>query len=836
MWELVALRPLVWLLALGAIAIAMRWSLVDRPRWLWGFSLAFRALAIACLVLALCRPFAVDESDELHVNFLVDISQSVDLSEVRQSLPTLEAWIQNLRPSDTWNLFAVGRGVRQYPSTDDLRQVLEQWQTGVADDQFRSATHLSQAMLETRLTFPAGKARRFVLLSDGQETERDIAKTLKQLGEEGIEVLLHPIAGLAAAEAAVVSITPSSRETFYGEIAQLAVQLAANQSIHGKLRIIHKGVVVQQREVDLKAGSDNRFQFEIAMHTPGDSLWTAELIPDKDHFPINNHASCTITVRGRPRVLILHEETQEMRSFSRALKEQEIEVEVRGLHGFPESLAGLAAFDAILLANLPATMLSPQQMQMTKRYVTDLGGGLVMFGSENSFGLGGYYKTPVEDVLPLVSRFEKEKEKPSLAMVLVIDKSGSMQGLPIQLARQAAKAAVELLGARDSIAIVGFDGQPQVICEMTSAAAVDSVQASIESLAAGGGTYMYPALVVAKEMLETTPAKIRHVICLSDGHTQPADHETLIEEMADAGITVSTVALGSADQQLMALIAEIGRGRYYETNDPGNVPQIFTKETMQATKSAIKEDLYGSVQITDHPLLSGYHDADMPFTLGYVMTEVKPTAQLLLAVETGDPLLAVGRYGLGVGLAYTSDLTEKWGGEWLAWEDCGKFWAQALRAVMRKRSVDGLQVTARPESNSWELEIRRYGTDAAPVSGIAWDALLLDASGNAHPVAIEEVGLGRYHTKISLAGERRATLRLRDADHNKTKLLHFHALYPAEYRLGQKRPESIAALPRAQADTLTRPPLPATRRRSVVHYAYFGALTCLLLSVLLRRL
>ena len=109
------------------------------------------------------------------------------------------------------------------------------------------------------------------------------------------------------------------------------------------------------------------------------------------------------------------------------------------------------------------------------------------------------------------------------------------------------------------------------------------------------------------------------------------------------GPSVSTVALGEdADRQLLSSIAEAGHGRFYETNDPSNVPQIFTKETMEATKSAIKEDLYGTVQVGDHPILAGYHGSDLPFTLGYVMTEAKPTAQLLLAVETGDPLLAVG--------------------------------------------------------------------------------------------------------------------------------------------------------------------------------------------------
>jgi len=86
-------------------------------------------------------------------------------------------------------------------------------------------------------------------------------------------------------------------------------------------------------------------------------------------------------------------------------------------------------------------------------------------------------------------------------------------------------------------------------------------------------------------MLESTPAKIRHMICLSDGHTQPADHESFGEEMSEAGITVSTAALGDADKQLMSPIVELGHGRYYETADAANVPQNFTKETMEATRA-----------------------------------------------------------------------------------------------------------------------------------------------------------------------------------------------------------------------------------------------------------
>ena len=567
--EFVSLHPLAWLAVIAVVALAMRYSLADRPRWLHWLSSSLTALAIVCLVLALCRPYRATQSNDLHVNFLVDVSQSIDLRKASESLATIDMWIQGLRSQDSWSLFAVGRGVRQFESTDELRKVLEQWQGGVADDEFRSATRLARGLLDTRLAFPAGKVRQAVLLTDGQETDDAIDAVLRQLAEEGIEVRRWPLAGLSDPEAAVVSVTPSSPEAFQGEIVHFSVRLAANRAMASTVRLIHKGVAVQSRAIALQPGDRTVADFEVEMTTSGETVWTAEVQPAEDHFPINNQASCTIAVKGRPSILVLHEKPKEMRGIVRALREQEMNVEVRSEHGLPDSLEGMLAFDAIVLADFPATSMSPRQMQTIKHYVTDLGGGLIMFGSENSFGLGGYYKTPVEEVLPLISRFEKEKEKPSLAMVLVIDKSGSMTGQPIELARQAAKATAELLGPRDTIGVIGFDQETQVVCEMTSAASHEAVQSSIDSLQAGGGTFMYPAMVTAMKMLASTPAKIRHMICLSDGQTQPADHESLVEEMVGQGITVSTVAIGNdADRPLMARIAELGHGRFYETNDP----------------------------------------------------------------------------------------------------------------------------------------------------------------------------------------------------------------------------------------------------------------------------
>ena len=685
--------------------------------------------------------------------------------------------------------------------------------------------------------FPAGKARRIVLFSDGKETRRDLDSVVELLRKEDIDVVHAEVPSLMRPEASVVSIEPSAPNAFEGEIVRMKVRMAANQAIEGTLRILHKGVSVQEKEVFLNADEETTAELDIEMNTPGESLWMAELVPQEDHFPLNNQAKTTVRVAGKPRILALHQEPNEMRPFNRAIKEQGVEMETRSLNGLPETMEGLLAFDAILLAQIPATSLSVRQMQLLKRYVMDFGGGLAMFGSEDSFGLGGYYKTPVEEVLPLISRFEKEKEKPSLAMMLIIDKSGSMSGAPIALARQAAKAAVELLSPRDEVGVIGFDSSPQVITELRSVSEKDTIMSLIDTLAASGGTNLYPAMVAGKDMLDNTAAKIKHMIVLSDGQTGGADFQGLTQGLVDNGVTVSTVALGSgAARQLMASIAEIGRGRYYETMDPATVPQIFTKETMQASKSAIKEDIYGVVQVGDHPIVSGYEGVELPFVLGFVMTEPKPTSQVLLAAETGDPLLAIARFGLGNGLAYSSDMTERWGGEWLASGEAGKFWAQAFRGIFREEDAQGFMVTDRIEDEKWILQIGRRGEDQAPVSRVAWDARALDANGKEIDIAVTETGLGRYRAEVTLLGHDRLTLRLLDSGHDKLRVLHFNRAYPKEYALDSKVPESVAAMPSYEASSIAEGTIPVMNRYSITHWFALLGLVCLFAGIVLRRI
>ena len=834
--EFLSLTPL-WLLLPAAVLAGLSWrtSLVDRTPAMKAAAMGCRLLAIALLVVALCRPSHTTTADKAHFVFLLDVSESVDPAAIEAGLAEIENAVKTLQPQDTSTVAMYASQLRVV-APDEAKQFVADIKANRADASFRAATDLTSAMSSARLLFPADKARRMVVLSDGVH-DHSVAPVIERLKQEHTDVVFHRLAPLAKPEAAVLALETPSPIAFEGEVVRLKARLASNRAMQAKLRITNRGVTVAEKTVDLTPEAETVERVDVEMTTSGETVWEADLLPAEDWFPANNRAATAISVRGKPRVLVIHDRPQAMRPAERLLREQGIELETRGTRGLPEEMRDLLAYDAILLADVPATALSASQMTRLKSYVTDFGGGLVMMGSENTYGLGGYYKTPVEEVLPLVSRFEKEKEKPSLAMVLVIDHSGSMSGAPLALARQAARSAAELLSPQDQIAVVAYDDQPTLVLDLTPAGNRAQIAAAIDSIAEGGGTDMQPAMVQARDILRGANAKIKHIIGLTDGQTPTSNLVQLCQEMADASMTVSTVAMGDgAARELLAQMAESGKGRYYETNAPENVPQIFTRETMQASKSAIKEDLFSAAPISDHPILNGFTSTAFPPVLGYVMARPKPTAQVLLALESGDPLLAIGRYGIGTGTCFTADLTERWGGEWLAWGACGKFWAQVLRGSLKRADSSGIEVKPTLADAELVLDIRRTDEASRPLSGIRWQPTALDDAGKSRPVSLRETGVGRYQARVSIADTRQLTFRLHDTEHGNAKLLQWLRPYPSEYRLTAAADPALTGLRAFSPTTLHADLAPVRLRRSLVPICCFLAIAAMLAGLVLRRI
>jgi uncharacterized membrane protein len=694
-------RPWLMLLIIPAILIVFYYfqkSLTDfsaTQRW---WSLLTRLLMVALIVLAISGLQWLRTTQESFIVLLSDESQSVS-DQGNQATRVLIESLQRESPSQSISVipFAASAG----PAID-----AENWLVNPEKKAFeyRRETNIATAIQAATGSMPPGYVPKIVLLTDGNET---IGDGLVQAIQSRIPISTIPLQAPMSPEvqAAEVIVPSEVRE---GEPFIVEVVIQSNHDDQGLVEVYRGDHKVLSEKKQFKTG-ENRFRFQQSIDRERLAAFQVRISElGNDTLLDNNATAGLVYASGKPRVLVIESDPTLVRELAYALEDEGIQVDVRPPQGMPETLADLQNYETLILSNVPATALTQQQMQLARTWVQELSGGFIMLGGEQSYGLGGYYKSAIEDILPVRSDFEKEKEKPSLGMVLIIDRSGSMTGDRIEMAKSAARAAVELLGKNDQVAVVAFDHSTYVVSDMQSASNKARISDEIARIEPQGGTDMYPAMVQAFEILDKTQTRLKHAIFLTDGISNPGDFEGITQQMVSSKMTVSTVAMGDgSDTAILEQIANIGKGRYYLATDPSQVPQIFAKETVTASKSAIDEQPFIPQVVRATNALADIDLQTAPFLLGYVMTRPKPTCEVILATEKGDPLLAWWRYGLGMSVAFTSDAKSRWAAEWMTWPGYGKFWTQVVRQTMRKSDGRGLgiQVHRMGNNSTWSVDV-----------------------------------------------------------------------------------------------------------------------------------
>ena len=767
LWTLLALVPIVWYF----------WkSLSDFPTWQRRLSLSVRSLIVGCLVLALAGLTLLQPTKQMFVVLAVDRSQSVDA----EASSKIEEFIKQT---------TAARGTHELAILDFAAEpaalcAIDTQRTPPAE-KARQATNIASAIQSAVASVPPSHVPHVVILSDGRQTLGD---AVQAAAAAKVPISTVPLPARDEPEVQVAEVTAPA-QVLQGEPFYVEVTIASNHADQGFIDVYRGDVLaIEQKErIKIKEG-DTKLRFRQTVDDEQQIDYTVRVRGFTDTLLDNNSASAVVFASGKPTVLLVDSQVDQSNELRWALEEQGLLVQVRPAEGVPRSLSELQRFDCLMLSNVPATAMTLQQMEIIRTYVQDLGGGLVMLGGDQSFGLGGYYKTTLEEILPVRSNFEKEKEKPSLALVLVIDKSGSMGGQKIELAKDAAKGAVELLSPRDQIGIIAFDGASYWISEIHSAADKGYVLDRISTLEASGGTNIYPGLSDAYAALVATSAKLKHVILMTDGHSNPGDYEGIIRDMVAARITLSSVACGAeADQQLLEELAQSGGGRYYLCEDPQSVPQIFAKETVTASKSAINELPFLPQLIRPTPVLNGLELDSAPFLLGYVVTRPKPTSEFILASESGDPLLVWWRYGLGMTVAFTSDAKSQWATEWLAWPHFGPFWAQVTRHAMRKSDAKGVFVEIERHDDRARLIVDSVDESGQFINAAETKLTVIDPGLGNEQLVMQQTAPGRYEAEFEISKPGPYNLELNQNQHGVTTFRQTRGLvvgYPAELRLG----------------------------------------------------
>ncbi len=734
-WGLEFTHP-EWLL--GLIALPWLWwcfrrSLVDFSFGQRAASLAVRSLMVLLLVLAMAGLTLLRPTSRQFV--IVAIDQSVSVGDDSTHRLIADKFLKEARAAS--------------PLTSEDRILYLPFAATPGTVSDRSGTNIAAAIEAAAAAMPPDYVPRIVLLTDGNQTSGDalqaaLATANRHQRREAIPITTVPLPTRDDPEVqlSAVRVPAQVRE---GEPFHVEVIVDANHDDEGLIEVFRGGhKVVAERKPVTKG--ENRFRFPQSIQKERLAEYTARISEvSQDTLLDNNSDSGLVFTSGTPRVLLIDSDPKQTQHLVFALQQEDIQVDVRAPEGLPEDLSDLQNYELLALSNVPATALTQRQMELARTYVQELGGGFLMLGGDQSFGLGGYFKTTLEDILPVRSDFEKEKEKPSLAMVLVIDRSGSMAGEKLEMAKAAGRATAELLTAKDQLGVIVFDEAFAWTSEFQSAANKGRILDDIAGITIGGGTSMYPAMEEAHQTLTNAVAKLKHVIMLTDGISSPGDFEGLAQDMVAARITCSTVGVGDgAANELLATIARIAQGRHFVATDPSSLPQIFAKETLTASKAAIKEEPFLPQVMRPTSALAGIDFESAPFLLGYVLTKPKATCELILASEQGDPLLAWWRYGLGTSVAFTSDASSRWAAEWLTWPEFSRFWAQVVRHAMRKNDAKGVTVEIQQRDRRATLTLDAIDISGRFLNHADSELTLIDPRLGQFKLPLPQIAPGRY--------------------------------------------------------------------------------------------
>jgi uncharacterized membrane protein len=755
---------------------------LGRPRraaanreWL---SLALRLAIVLLLTLGLAGTRLVRAADGLALVFLVDASDSVGAEQAEQAEDFVRGVVESMGPDERAAVVVFGANA-----------LVERPMSGLADlapvttIPLSLHTDLAEAIRLGLALFPTGSARRAVLISDGAATLGDTLGAAELASASGVAIDVVPLdRPVHDAEAYLRDVRAPTRVR-EGESFTIHVGLESTVATDAELQVLAGGVLVYQEPVSLQAGANN-LVIRLQATEQQFARYVVQLIARDDFFYQNNRLAVFTQIDGPPQVLLVAGQQDaganvdqpsspaidSWQQLQLALTATGLVVERISPADLPANLESLSNYDSVVLVDVNAKSLSQREMETLHSYVRDLGGGLVTVGGPESYGMGGYYRTPLEEMLPVEMQITDQERFPAVSMALVIDRSGSMATVEggvskIQLAAEGAVRTVELLNDFDQIAVLPVDTAADGTIGPASVSDRAQIIGQIRQLGAGGGgIYVRTGLEAAAAALAQSPNQIKHIILLADGadSEQKEGVPELINALAAEGVTISTVSIGDGpDTPWLRQMAELGGGRFHLTDQAASLPQIFTQETTAVQRSYLIEERFfpavaGTGFARQHSLFRAMESSGItrvPPLYGYVGTSPKQTAQLILETHLGDPLLAAWEYGLGRSAAWTSDATGRWGIDWVDWSGFPTFWSNLVRWSISQEQGGILETEVQftEEEALLTVDARDGGGDL--LNDLALRAVVVDPAGETLDLALSQVAPGRYEASFLPAAE-----------------------------------------------------------------------------------
>ncbi len=266
-------------------------------------------------------------------------------------------------------------------------------------------------------------------------------------------------------------------------------------------------------------------------------------------------------------------------------------------------------------------------------------------------------------------------------------------------AKRVTKEAIRVLGSQDEAGMLAYTGGASSwVFELTPVSNYDAIVRKINASQPGDMPAFEPIMKAGFDGLSKSDAAAKHMIIISDGDPAPPSPQ-LLKAFHDREITVSTVSIfphGGMEVDTLRAIANVTGGRYYNTNDPDQLPSIFIKEAKSLKRAMVQIKTFTPEVGFPSPILKGI--GALPPLHGYVLTSPKERlTELILQAHTTeddqlDPVLARWKFGLGTAAAFTSDLSTNWASDWVASDKFRPFVKQLLLDISRVQEEEHLRM------------------------------------------------------------------------------------------------------------------------------------------------
>lgn len=441
----------------------------------------------------------------------------------------------------------------------------------------------------------AARGDRLVLLSNGLETTGDARAVAAAASAQGAPIDVVDVGVDQAPDAALTRLqAPASARQ--GDAIPLLLTVRSTVARRATVALTQDGQPVGQETINLQKG-DNPYLVTAPAPGVGWHAYHASVSMAGDTVPQNNALDAVTHVVGPPRLLVVAAGARDGDGSAALLRRCGFTVDLIAPGKTPATMGALDGYDGLVLDDIPATALSGRQIAAIDGAVRVGGMGLLALGGPHSLTLGQYSQSALDHILPVSSVTPGSLGQGAVALQLVLDRSGSMQNLAggdvpkIQMAQAAANIAVDFTAQHnDDLGIVSFDQDPHILVPIQRVSGQGSaarIHDTVNGLTADGGTDIYDALRVGLSQILRSNAPYKHMILMTDGVSDPVSYTPLLRLLESHQVTLSTVGLGTdADVTLLQMLARVGKGRFYYTNDASALPRIFADEARLSAGSA----------------------------------------------------------------------------------------------------------------------------------------------------------------------------------------------------------------------------------------------------------